>query len=396
MKIAITMALSVALIAVLVRYAGLIERNLPQRDLIQYWSAATLLIDHSDPYNNTAVLDLERQHHYDNARPLVVRTPPWSLFMVLPLAFLSPFWAWVASLAVLVFCLMAGLRVCRRMYVRDDVPANSLTIVAYLFAPVAACVVAGQMGLVLMLGMVLFLYFEKDYPFLAGAALMLPLAKPHLLSLFWIAFLIWATLRRNFKVASGLLAAFAIANLIALAFDPHIFAHYHAMLVQQNISSEFIPALSGMLRLLFFRQYFWAQFVPMAIAGVWTVLYMRAKWSTWNWREHGPALLVISVFVTPYGWISDEAVLLPAVLQAVVFVYTARNVLQFGTKVALFCFALLDLLLLLILRAQVPFATGIYFWSSLVWFGWYFYARRIHRRFLKSGVKAPVAAQTAS
>ena len=395
-KIAIAMVLSVALIAVLVRYAGLIERNLPQRDFIQYWTAATLLTHHSDPYDNISVLELEQKLGYENARPLVLRTPPSSVFMILPLALLSPFWAWATWLAFLVFCLMVGLRVCRRMYVRDNVPANSLTIVAYLFAPVAACVVAGQIGLILMLGVVLFLYLEKDYPFIAGAALISPLAKPHLLSLFWVAFVIWVALRRKFKVASGLLAAFAIANLIALAFDPHIFAHYHAMLVQQNISSEFIPALSGMLRLLFFRQYFWAQFVPMAIAGVWTVLYMRAKWSTWNWREHGPALLVISVFVTPYGWISDEAVLLPAVLQAVVFVYTARNVLQFGTKVALFCFALLDLLLLLILRAQVPFATGIYFWSSLVWFGWYFYARRIHRRFLKSGVKAPVAAQTAS
>jgi len=390
------MALSVALMAVLARYADRIESKVPQRDSIAYWSAATLLIDHSDAYNNTAVLDLERQHHYENARPLVVRTPPWSLFMVLPLAFLSPFWAWVAWLGVLVFCLMVGLRVCRRMYERDDIPANALTIVAYLFAPVAACVVAGQMGLVLMLGVVLFLYLEKRHPFFAGAALILPLAKPHLLSLFWIAFVIWVAVHRKFKVAAGLLAAFAIANLIALAFDAHIFAHYHAMLVQQNISNEFIPALSGMLRLLFFRQYFWAQFLPMAIAGTWTVLYMRANWSTWNWREHGPALLVISVLVTPYGWITDEAILLPAILQAVVFVYRSRNVLRLGSKMALFSFALLDMLLLLILRAQVPFATGIYFWSSLVWFGWYFYARRSHRRFLKSGVKAPVAAQTAS
>ena len=34
-------------------------------------------------------------------------------------------------------------------------------------------------------------------------------------------------------------------------------------------------------------------------------------------------------------------------------------------------------MLLLILNAKVPFATGIYFWSSLVWFGWYFFGRRV-------------------
>lgn len=395
-KIAIAIVLSVALVALLAHYADRIESKVTQRDSIAYWSAATLLMHHSDPYNNSAVLDLEHQHGYANARPLVLRTPPWSLFMVLPLAFLSPFWAWVAWLAVLIFCLMVGLRLCRRLYARDDVPTNALTIVAYLFAPVAACVVAGQMGLVLMLGVVLFLYLEKDHPFLAGSALILPLAKPHLLSLFWIAFVIWVALRRKFRVASGLASAFAVANLIALAFNPHIFVHYRAMLVQQNISNEFIPALSGMLRLLFFHRYFWSQFVPMAVGIVWSVLYVRANWSAWNWREHGPALLVVSVLVTPYEWISDETILLPAILQAVVFVYTARNVLRLGTKLALLWFALLDLLLLLILRSQVPFSTGIYFWSSLVWFGWYFYARRVYRRFLKAGVNAPVAAQPVS
>lgn len=394
LKVAIASALTFALLALLAHFASRIENKLPQRDSIAYWSAAELLVHHSDPYNTASVLDLERKHGYENSRPLVLRTPPWSLFMILPLAFLSAFWAWVAWLAVLVFCLMAGLRLSRRLYARDDVPANALTIVAYLFAPVAACVVAGQMGLVLMLGVVLFLYLEKDHPFFAGAALIFPLAKPHLLSLFWIAFVLWVVLRRKSKVAYGLASAFVIANLIALAFDPHVFIHYRAMLVQQNISYEFIPALSGMLRLLFFRRYFWAQFVPLAIGIVWSFLYIRANWSTWNWHEHGSALLVVSVLVTPYEWISDETILLPAILQAVAFVYTARNVLRFGSKLALFSFAVLDMLLLLILRAQVPFSTGIYFWSSLVWFGWYFYARRVYRRFLQSGTHAPVAAQT--
>jgi hypothetical protein len=39
----------------------------------------------------------------------------------------------------------------------------------------------------------------------------------------------------------------------------------------------------------------------------------------------------------------------------------------------------LNLLLLLIVKAQVPPGTGIYFWSSLVWFAWYWYARSFRR-----------------
>jgi hypothetical protein len=42
-------------------------------------------------------------------------------------------------------------------------------------------------------------------------------------------------------------------------------------------------------------------------------------------------------------------------------------------------FVCLDLLLLLIVKAQVAPATGIYFWSSLVWFSWYWYAKSFAR-----------------
>ena len=57
---------------------------------------------------------------------------------------------------------------------------------------------------------------------------------------------------------------------------------------------------------------------------------------------------------------------------------TERFVVRAGVwivVVVFFLFVCLDLLLLLIVRAQVPPATGIYFWSSLVWFSWYWYAR---------------------
>jgi hypothetical protein len=68
--------------------------------------------------------------------------------------------------------------------------------------------------------------------------------------------------------------------------------------------------------------------------------------------------------------------LLPAILQAVALIYATRDALKLRSKIALVLFALLDLLLLLILKSKVPFSTGIYFWSSLVWFFWYFRARK--------------------
>jgi hypothetical protein len=70
-------------------------------------------------------------------------------------------------------------------------------------------------------------------------------------------------------------------------------------------------------------------------------------------------------------------VLLPAILQGVVWLL--RSPLRLGSQAAILVFVCLDLLLLLIVKAQVPPATGIYFWSSLVWFAWYWFAQSFSR-----------------
>ena len=346
-------------------------------------AAGTLLIHHNDPYNHPSVLRLERQHGYAEERPLVLRTPPWSLFMVVGLGFLNPLWAWVFWIAVLFGCLVIGLRLTRQLYGGGDVPQNMLTVVAYTFAPVPACLVSGQMGLVLMIGVILFLWLHSERPFLAGVVLVLPFAKPHLLILFWLVLLIWIVAKHSHKIALGFATAFSVATLLAVVFDPRVFGHYRDMLQQAAIGREFIPALSGVLRLLFFRRFFWVQFVPMALGVIWSLWYLRRNWATWEWRQHGPALLIVSVLTTPYEWLTDESVLLPAILQALVLIYASRQWLKTSTKVILLVFALLDSLLLLILRFKIPFSTGIYFWSSLLWAGWYFYAARLSRKSIR-------------
>jgi hypothetical protein len=296
--------------------------------------------------------------------------------MVLPLGLLDPYWAWVAWLALLLVALFAAMRICWRIYGDGGHPPTEFLVAGYLFAPVPACLVAGQLGLVLLLGIVLFLALEERYPIVAGAVLLIPFAKPHLFALFWPVLAVWIVTGRKWRVLSGFVAAFAAAVAIALAFDPAVFSHYRAMVGQAAIQYEFIPAISGVLRLIFFRRFFWVQFLPMAAALVWCAWYYRKNRHVWDWRVHGPALLVVSVFTAPYAWMTDEAVLLPAILQAVLWVYRARASLTIKSQLAIFVFVCLDALLLLILRAKIPFATGIYFWSSLVWISWYAFAER--------------------
>jgi len=143
---------------------------------------------------------------------------------------------------------------------------------------------------------------------------------------------------------------------------------------------------------LFFRHMFWVQFIPLLAGLIWAVRFFARNALSWDWRQHGPALLVVSVLTTPYEWLSDETVLLPAILQAAAWVYAARASMKIRTRIALVVFALLDILLLLILKSKVPFSTGIYFWSSLVWFFWYFSACKWYSRASGSPAEIEVAA----
>src|ERR1700693_5948603 len=86
------------------------------RDSIQYWAAGTLLVHRENPYSVPKVQALESSQGYPANRPLMLRTPPWSVWMVLPVGLLSSFWAWVVWLAILLASLVISIRISWRIY----------------------------------------------------------------------------------------------------------------------------------------------------------------------------------------------------------------------------------------------------------------------------------------
>jgi len=293
--------------------------------------------------------------------------------MILPLGMLSPYWAWVAWMAIAVTSLVIAIRVSWRIYGDGLTPPPIFLLVGYLFAPVIACLVMAQMGTVLLLGIVLFFLLAEERPFVAGVVLLLPMAKPHFFALLWPILLVWAITRRKWPLLWGIGSAFLWANAVAVAFDPAIFQHYREMLRLDRMQNEFMPNLSGIVRALFFRRFFWFQFVPVGLGMLWSARYYWKNRQRWNWPQHGPLLLVTAAIVAPYSWMTDEVALLPAVLQGVLWLRGGK--LKLRSQFVILLFACLNLLLLLIVRAKVDSFTGIYFWSSLVWFYFYWYAR---------------------
>jgi hypothetical protein len=377
LKVVVSFFLVGVMVWFLISHQQRIRAGVATRDSIQYWATGKRLIHRQNPYSVEDVQTLERGEGYPANRPLMFRCPPWALWMTILPGLFSSYWAWVVWLAVLLSCLVTAMRMCWTIYGDQGRPSAVFVATAYLFAPVAACLVAGQLGLLLLLGIALFLRFESNRPFLAGAALILPMAKPHILALLWPMLVLWAVSRREWSLLVGAGSTFLLALGVAFAFDPSVFAQYRAMLQQQAIQNEFIPALSGMIRVLFFRRFFWVQFVPLGLGFAWSAWYYLANRQSWDWRVDGPAVLVLSLLTTPYAWMTDEVVLLPAILQAVLWLQ--REKLKLRSRLVVLTFVLLNFLLLLIVQAQVPPPTGIYFWSSLVWFGWYWYARSFRR-----------------
>src|SRR6266404_7787960 len=101
LKIAVNLSLGCVLVWFVATHEQKIRASVTGRDSIQYWAAGRLLVHRQNPYSVPSVLALERSQGYPADRPLMLRTPPWSVWMVLPLGPLSAYWAWVAWLAVL-------------------------------------------------------------------------------------------------------------------------------------------------------------------------------------------------------------------------------------------------------------------------------------------------------
>ena len=129
-----------------------------------------------------------------------MRNPPTAFFMAWPLGFVSARTGAVLWSLALVAALMISIRL---LWIMQGRPADRLHLVGYCFAPVLACLLAGQIGIFLLLGLVLFLRFYKTRPTVAGASLTLCVLKPHLFLPFAVALCVWAIHGRAWRLLMG-------------------------------------------------------------------------------------------------------------------------------------------------------------------------------------------------
>ena len=342
------------------------DGNVEQRDFISYWAAGHQLVQGKNPYDGAAIRKLELTAGYDQSYLLVMRNPPAALFLAAPLGFLSPNAGFLFWMIALVASLVASIRM---LWILHGRRTDRLHLLGYCFAPVMACLMAGQFGIFLLLGIVLLLYYHKSQPVLAGAALLLCAAKPHLLLPFGIVLLLRVFERKTYRILAGFCAALLASCALVFCFDIHAWSQYVREIYSAGIMDEFIPTLSGFLRLLLHRDAVWLQFLPEAAACLWALWYFWSRRSRWDWMNQGLLLLIVSVLCAPYAWFTDEAILLPAVLAGVYRADDAgRSLLPFGLVAGA---AMIEVFV------KVQMTSGWYVWTVPAWLAWYLYATRI-------------------
>lgn len=343
----------------------LTNKDAAERDFIEYWAAGQQLVGGTNPYDPVATYRLERAVGLTDDQPRVTLSPPVVFVLALPLGFVSP----KAGLTLWLLALVAGLAASVWiLWILHGRRNDRLHMFSYLFAPAIACYMAGQIAIFLLLSVVLFLYLHQSRPWLAGAALVPCVLKPHLFVVFSIVLLLWVVSRRAYGILGGFSVVLLASCALPVYFDRHVWSQYLQMVSTARVLPAFVPTLSVAFRFLVDRNAVWLQFLPDIAGCCWGVWYFWTRRTQWNWMDQGLLVLLVSVACAPYAWFSDETILLPAVLSGVYRVADAgRSLLPIAVIAGV---ALVE-----VFRVS-GLATPYFLWTVPAWLAWYVYASR--------------------
>ena len=165
---------------------------LPVKDFVEYWAAGRLFAAGGNPYSWDAMLELEKSvgmetYLSEDTReemPLLMFNPPWTLVFVMPFGqasfALSRLMWFVFGLGLVILC----ADVIWRTYGGAPNRRWLAWIVGLSFVPTLQVLQMGQIGPLLLLGIVGFLFCIYNSGWSAGVATVLIAIKPHLFGVF--------------------------------------------------------------------------------------------------------------------------------------------------------------------------------------------------------------------
>lgn len=315
MKRLLQLTLLLILLAAILIGSNQVASTLPVDDFVSYWSTGRLLLRGDNPYAPDQIFPLEKEAGREEDHVLLVWYPPWAFAFFIPfgaLAYVPARFAWLllnfAAIAIaspLLWRLYGGSR--------RGLPWAGLMTVLYF--PTLLGLSIGQISPIFLLGIAGFLYgARRGRWWLAGASLLPLTFKPQLLSLFWLALLLWTFRRREWRVVAGLALGIGIASAAAFAANGSIFTAYVETLIHQPPLYR-TPTVGTVLVLLTDASKGWLRFLPALLALPWLLWMWRRQGDGWAWESQMPDLAMASLLVAPFAWLWDTIIVLPAIFQ---------------------------------------------------------------------------------
>jgi hypothetical protein len=252
---------------------------------------------------------------------MIMLNPPWTLPFAALLGFL-PFqiahYAWlVVSLSLEA---VSSIALWRYFGGEKRYQWIALALLA-TFLPAGTAEHMGQITPLILVGLTAFLFSLRYHRYwLAGACLLVLGLKPNLLYLVILAIILWTIRSRKWSLILSAVFVYAIAVSVAIIFDHNVLGYFHGTV---HAAVDTSCGVGGVLRSIFGVQQVWLQFLPTPIGVAWFALYWKHHCRQWQWEEHLPLVLLVSIGTSPYFWAHDFILAIPAFIALAVMV--ARN-----------------------------------------------------------------------
>ena len=306
-----------------------------EQDFVQYWTAFHFFIHGQNPYDVAATQTLQCALGHDCQEALVSWNPPWILILMapvlwLPFAVAAKTWTiagvgmGVAAALLIGDCFDRGPRVV--LYALVGVLINVPLLLSAGF---------GQTGALMLFAATLLLHgrIKTDSLVEQSIALVILSLKPHLFFLLGIA-LLWDELRLRRVALIGCVAGvLVIMVLVLIVTNPVVVTAYLDHFLGNSegggvvgLASLNTPTVANFIRvglrgLLGQQANLFLVIVP--VASVFLLLWWCWRHPIPDWLHRMPILIALSLWLAPYGWAYDWAVL--GILQGVLLARLARN-----------------------------------------------------------------------
>lgn len=260
--------------------------------------------------------------------PKMMWNPPWLLAFMMPVLFFDFAVSAQAWIFANICFLFLGAYLLNKAW---NFSYLSFALLVSFFPPIWNCIDLGQIGCLLFLGVCLLISsLQSGKSWKAGLGLVILSCKPHLFFLVYILYLVEFIKKRQLATLAWAAFFFVLANIIILIINPLAFYYWLESLFigKEDIYVKPVdwigPFPLSAIRAIPMNETWLSivrslTFITPGVSAI-LVFYLGIKNRLSLSIDNNFSLIVfLSFTLSPFGWLFDQAALLPSVL------YSVRN-----------------------------------------------------------------------